>query len=306
MIGTILQATSDTARTTVDGFRAAFRTNRIEGNRWERAVFYVSLALTLVVSLFPFYWMAVTSVMPEGAIYSLPPTFVPEEITLRHYESVFSPQTFPFVTYFKNSLVIATITAGLSVLVATFGAYSFARLDYPGHGLFSRGVLMVYMFSGILLVVPLFQVVVWLGLVDSLKSLVITYLVQTLPVSLYMLGNYFRSVPPEIEEAAMMDGYSRLEVIFRITLPLSAPAIVAVFIYTFMISWNEYLFASIFLKSQSNFTLPIGLDALSSGFHQVWGQIMAASLMTSIPIIIMFVYLEKYMVEGLTFGAVEG
>jgi multiple sugar transport system permease protein len=306
MIGTILSTTTESARATARVLHSAFTSDQIESSLWERLVFYISIALTLLVSLLPFYWMFVTSFMPESAIYSLPPTFVPQDFTLAHYRSVFSPETFPFVTYFKNSLLIATVTAGLSVIVATFGAYSFARLEYTGRGLFSRGVLLVYMFSGILLVVPLFQVIVWLGFVDSLESLVITYLVQTMPVSLYMLGNYFRSVPPEIEEAAMMDGYSRLEVILRITLPLSAPAIVAVFIYTFMIAWNEYLFASIFLKSQANFTLPIGLDALSSGFHQVWGQIMAASLMTSIPIIIMFIYLEKYMVEGLTFGAVEG
>jgi multiple sugar transport system permease protein len=162
------------------------------------------------------------------------------------------------------------------------------------------------MFSGILLVVPMFQVVVWLGFVDSLASLFVTYLVQTLPVSLYMLGNYFRSIPEEIEEAAIMDGYSRLEVIWKITLPLSAPAIVAVFFFTFMIAWNEYLFASIFLRSQAVFTLPIGIEALSSSFRQVWGQIMAASLLTSLPLVVVFVYLEKYMVEGLTFGAVEG
>jgi multiple sugar transport system permease protein len=299
MIQTILATVSE-------GFGNAFGRSRIETSLWERVVFYGAIALTLFVSLLPFYWMVVTSFMPESAIYSLPPSFVPQELTLKHYESVFSPETFPFVTYFKNSLIISVITAGMSVVVATFGAYSFARLNYPGRGLFSRGVLLVYMFSGILLVVPLFKIIVWMGLVDNLGSLVVTYLVQTLPVSLYMLGNYFRSVPPEIEEAAMMDGYSRLEVIFRITLPLSAPAIVAVFIYTYMIAWNEYLFASIFLRTQSTFTLPIGLDALSSGFHQVWGQIMAASLLTSIPIIIMFVYLEKYMVEGLTFGSVEG
>lgn len=306
MIATILQVTLDTARTTVKGFQNAFKSNRIESSPLERGVFYVSLGLTLLISLFPFYWMFVTSLMSESAIYSLPPTVIPQDLTLAHYRSVFSPQTFPFVTYFTNSLIVATITAGLSVIVATFGAYSIARLKYRGRGIFSRGVLVVYMFSGILLVVPLFQIVVWLGLVDSLYSLMGTYFVLTLPVSLYMLGNYFRSVPPEIEEAAMMDGYSRLEVLVRITLPLSAPAIVAVFIYTFMIAWNEYLFASIFLKSQAQYTLPIGLDALSTGFHQVWGQIMAASLMTSIPIIVMFVYLEKYMVEGLTFGAVEG
>lgn len=292
--------------TTVASFRSAFGRSRIETSRWERIGLYLAIGITLFVALFPFYWMIVTSFMKESAIYSLPPTIIPTDLTLAHYKSVFSPETFPFVTYFKNSLIISLITGVMSVLVAIFGAYSFARLKYRGRGLFSRGVLLVYMFSGILLVVPLFQIIVWLGLVDKPSSLIITYLVQTLPVSLYMLGNYFRSVPPEIEEAAMMDGYSRLEVIFRITLPLSAPAIVAVFIYTFMIAWNEYLFASIFLRTQSNFTLPIGLDALSTGFHQVWGQIMAASLLTSLPIIILFIYLEKYMVEGLTFGSVEG
>lgn len=306
MIKTIFQSSTESAQTTLQGFRSAFKSNRIESTFWEKAVFYVSIAITLFISLFPFYWMVVTSLMSESAIYNLTPTLIPQDITLKHYWSVFSPETFPFVTYFKNSLTIATITSFLSVLVAMFGAYSFSRLEYPGRGLFSRGVLFVYMFSGILLVVPMFKIIAMLGLVDTHLSLIITYLVKTLPVSLYMLGNYFRSVPAEIEEAALMDGYSRLETIFRITLPLSAPAIVAVFIYTFMISWNEYLFASIFLKSQMQYTLPIGLDALSSGFHQVWGQIMAASLMTSIPIIIMFVYLEKYMVEGLTFGAVEG
>jgi multiple sugar transport system permease protein len=297
-----------TYRHIVDSFKNALGVGEttIETTLAERAVFYIALGLTLLITLFPFYYMTVASLMPESALYTLPPTLIPDEITFDHYRTVFGPETFPFVTYFKNSFIIATTTAGASVIVATFGAYSFARLDYRGRGVISRGVLMVYMFSGILLVVPMFQVIVWLGFVDSLASLFVTYLVQTLPVSLYMLGNYFRSIPEEIEEAAIMDGYSRLEVIFKITLPLSAPAIVAVFFFTFMIAWNEYLFASIFLQSQSVFTLPIGIEALSSSFRQVWGQIMAASLLTSIPLVVMFVYLEKFMVEGLTFGAVEG
>ncbi|WP_254663009.1 carbohydrate ABC transporter permease [Haladaptatus sp. W1] len=194
----------------------------------------------------------------------------------------------------------------MSVVVSTFGAYSFARLNYPGRGLFSRGVLLVYMFSGILLVVPLFKIIVWMGLVDNLGSLVITYLVQTLPVSLYMLGNYFRSVPPEIEEAAMMDGYSRLEVIFRITLPLSATR------HRGRVHLHVHDRVERVPLRQHLPPVPIDVHAsYRSGrtlvrVPQVWGQIMAASLLTSIPIIIMFVYLEKYMVEGLTFGSVEG
>lgn len=301
-------STKSTYRHTVDSFKNALGlgTQTIETSLYERLIFYIALGLSLFVTLFPFYYMTVASLSPESSLYSLPPTLIPDEITFTHYRTVFGPETFPFLTYFKNSFIVATVTAGASVLVATFGAYSFARLDYKGRGIFSRGVLMVYMFSGILLVVPMFQVIVWLGFVDSLWSLFITYLVQTLPVSLYMLGNYFRSIPEEIEEAAIMDGYSRLEVIFKITLPLSAPAIVAVFFFTFMIAWNEYLFASIFLESQGVYTLPIGIEALASGFHQVWGEIMAASLLTSVPLIVMFMYLEKFMVEGLTFGAVEG
>lgn len=299
---------TSTYRHVVESFKNALGVGEttIETSLTERIVFYLALGVTLLLTLFPFYYMTVASLTPESSLYTLPPTLFPQDVTLDHYRTVFGPETFPFLTYFKNSFVIATTTAGASVIVATFGAYSFARLDYRGRGIISRSVLMVYMFSGILLVVPMFQVIVWLGFVDSLASLFITYLVQTLPVSLYMLGNYFRSIPEEIEEAAIMDGYSRLEVIFKITLPLSAPAIVAVFFFTFMIAWNEYLFASIFLQSQSAFTLPIGIEALSSSFRQVWGQIMAASLLTSIPLIVMFVYLEKFMVEGLTFGAVEG
>lgn len=297
-----------TYRHVVDSFKNALGVGEatIETSLFERIVFYLAMGLTLLVTLFPFYYMTLASLLPESTLYTLPPTLIPEDLTLEHYRTVFGPETFPFITYFKNSFVVAAVTAGASVVIATFGAYSFARLDYRGRGIISRGVLMVYMFSGILLVVPMFQVIVWLGFVDSLASLFITYLVQTLPVSLYMLGNYFRSIPEEIEEAAIMDGYSRFEVIFKITLPLSAPAIVAVFFFTFMIAWNEYLFASIFLQSQGMFTLPIGIEALASSFRQVWGQIMAASLLTSIPLIVMFTYLEKYMVEGLTFGAVEG
>ena len=304
----ILAAVKGIYQNTISEFKYAFRRGTIEASLWERIGFTLSIVLILMFSLFPFYIMTITSILEAQSLYNLPPTLIPSfsTLTTEHYEKVLSPQTFPFPQYFLNSILVSTITAGLGVIVATFGGYSFARLDFPGQGTISRLVLVVYMFSGILLVVPLFKIIVWLGLVDTLYSLIITYLVQILPLSLYMLGNYFRSIPEEIEEAAMMDGYSRVETIARVTIPLSAPAIVAVFLYAFMIAWNEYLFASIFLKSSENFTLPIGIESLTLTFSQVWGQVMAASLMTSIPVIVMFLYLEKFMIEGLTIGAVEG
>lgn len=308
MTGILLTAARDAYNNTTTQFRRAFRRGTIESSFWERMAFRTAIALVLVISLFPFYVMVITSLIENGALYTIPPTIVPsvDTLTFAHFERVIGPETFPFITYFTNSLIVSMITASLGVAVAVFGGYSFARLDFPGQGAVSRLVLVVYMFSGILLVVPLFQIMVWLRLVDTLQSLIITYMVQILPLSLYMLGNYFRSVPEEIEEAALVDGYSRLETIVKITLPLSAPAIVAVFLYAFMIAWNEYLLASIFLQSQSVFTLPIGIESLTLSFNRVWGEVMAASLFTSIPIIVMFLYLEKYMIEGLTVGGVEG
>lgn len=308
MLGILLTAAHEAYENTTTQFRQAFRRGTIESSFWERWAFRIAIGLVLFISLFPFYVMVVTSLVESSSLYSIPPAIVPalDTLTLAHYQQVIGPETFPFVTYFINSLIVSTITAGVGVSIAVFGGYSFARLDYPGRGAVSRTVLIVYMFSGILLVVPLFQIMVWLRLVDTLQSLIITYMVQILPLSLYMLGNYFRSVPEEIEEAALVDGYSRLETILKITLPLSAPAIVAVFLYAFMIAWNEYLFASILLQSQGVFTLPIGIEALTLAFDRVWGQVMAASLLTSLPIIVMFLYLEKYMIEGLTTGGVEG
>ena len=289
-----------------DSFKSAFRRGRLETSIWEKLGFVIALGITLFISLFPFYIMGITSIMPGKSLYSLPVQIIPNAFSLSHYNSILGPETFPFFQYFGNSLLVAGVTAALSVAVATLGGYSFARLEYTGRSLVTKLVLMVYLFAGILLVVPLFQIIVSIGLVDTLYSLMITYLVQTLPLALYMLGNYFRSIPQEIEEAALMDGYSRFESIFRITLPLSAPAIVAVYLFTFLVSWNEYLFASVFLSSPGIYTLPIGIEQLQLSFSQVWGQIMAASVLTSIPVVVMFLYLEKYMIEGLTVGGVEG
>lgn len=279
---------------------------RLGSTLLERIVFYISVCVVLIVTLFPFYYMVVSSIVPDSELYSTPPPLIPTDITFAHYHNVLLSDGIPFVAFFLNSLIIATITATASVLVATFGAYSFSRLKYPGRGLFSKGVLIIYTISPILIIVPLFRLIAQLGLINTRPSLMVTYLVITLPVSLYMLGNYFRSLPKQVEEAALMDGYSRLEVIFYITIPLSIPAIIAVFLYVFMISWNEYLFATVFLGDLQKYTLPVGIETMNQSLIDPWGQIMAASVLTSIPIVLMFLYLEKYMVEGLTYGAVEG
>lgn len=217
---------------------------------------------------------------------------------------------FPFLRYFGNSLILASLAALMSVTLAVFGSYSFSRLRFRGQSAVQRGVLFVYMFGGILLLIPLYKVFVALGFISTptgtFISLMTIYMVQTLPVSLYMLGNYFRTIPYSIEEAAMIEGASRFGTIWRIIIPLSLSAIVTVYIYSFMIAWNEYLFASVFLKSfKEYYTLPIGLKTLFNSKNAIWDRIMSASMLTALPVIALFMTIQKNLAGGLTSGGVK-
>ncbi len=217
---------------------------------------------------------------------------------------------FPFLKYFKNSLLFSTIAASVSLIISIFGAYSISRLRYKGRAAIQRGVLFVYMVGGILLLIPLYKISVSLGLAKTEQgtvfSLITIYMVQTLPVSLYMLGNFFRSIPFSIEEAAFVEGCSRVETIWRIIIPLSLGALATVFVYAFMIAWNEYLFASVFLKSFKDiFTLPIALKALFVSKNAIWDRIMAASMLTAVPVVVLFMFVQKYLAGNMTSGGVK-
>ena len=230
------------------------------------------------------------------------------EKILKKFQS--TADIFPFIRYFGNSLVVSLLAASGSLILSIFGAYSFSRLRYKGRGSIQRGVLFVYMFGGVLLMVPLYQMSVKVGLAGtafgSILSLIIIYLVQTLPVSLYMLGNYFRTIPYSLEEAALMDGCTRMQAIYNIIIPISVPMIVTVFVYSFMIAWNEFLFASVFLRNYAdNFTLPIALKTLFDSKNAIWDRIMAASMMTAIPVVILFIFFEKRLTGGLSEGGVK-
>ena len=219
-------------------------------------------------------------------------------------------EVFPFIRYFINSFLLSAGAAFASLLLAVFGAYSFSRLRYRGRKGIQRGILLVYMIGGVLLLVPLYQMSVKIGLAASLwgsiLSLLLVYIVQTLPVSLYMLGNYFRTIPYSLEEAAAMDGCSRIEAIFIIILPLSIPMIMTVFIYCFIIAWNEFLFASVFLKQFPDFyTLPLGLQSLFVSKNAIWDRIMSASMLTLIPVVICFMFAMRLLTGSLVEGGVK-
>ncbi|MCK5155590.1 MAG: carbohydrate ABC transporter permease [Spirochaetales bacterium] len=217
---------------------------------------------------------------------------------------------FPFGKYFLNSILFSLSAAAVSLILSVFGAYSISRLKFRGSSFIRRGILFVYMFGGILLLIPLYKISVALGLGSTeegtVVALVIIYVVQTLPVSLYMLGNFFRSIPYSIEEAAYVEGCSQMQTIWKIIIPLSLAALATVFVYSFMIAWNEYLYASVFLKSYENlFTLPLGLKALFVSKNAIWDRIMAASMLTAIPVVILFMFVQKYLAGNLASGGVK-
>ena len=271
-----------------------------------KAGFYVSLLIFLGVMLFPFFIMLMTSFKSSKETISRHPTLFPQVWDFHHYVDIFNPQIFPFLSYFKNSLTVSVLASVIAVFFGILGAYALSRLRFKGRVTINASFYTVYMFSGILLVVPLFKIISALGLYDTTTALVITMVVQTLPTAVFMLKSYFDTIPHDIEEAAMMDGLNRLQIIFYITVPLAISGIISVFVYCFMVAWNDYLFASIFLSSSANFTLPVGLNTLFSTPDYVWGRMMAASLVTALPVVLMYALSERFIKGNLTDGGVKG
>lgn len=271
-----------------------------------RVVFYSGLALFLIFTLFPFFVMLMTSFKSPKEAISLHPTLFPQHWTFEHYIDIFNPLIFPFVTYFRNSLVVSVVASGVSVFIGILGAYALSKLRFKGRMTINASFYTVYMFSGILLVVPLFKIITALGIYDTQLAIILTMVTQTLPTAVFMLKSYFDTIPDEIEEAAMMDGLNRLQIIFYITVPLAVSGLISVFVYCFMVAWNDYLFASIFLSSSGNFTLPAGLNALFSTPDYIWGRMMAASLVTALPVVVMYALSERFIKSGSTDGGVKG
>lgn len=271
-----------------------------------RILFYISLLGILILDLLPFIVMFMTSFKGRQEAVSLHQNLFPKEWTLVHYRDIFNQTIFPFVEYFKNSLYISLLASILAVVIGIGGAYALSKLRFRFKQKINGSFYTVYMFSGILIVVPLFRIINGLGLYNTLWALVITMVVQTLPTAIFMLRSYFDTIPKDIEEAAMIDGLSRFQIILQIMIPLAISGIVSVFVYCFMVAWNDYLFASVFLSTSENFTLPIGLNSLFSTPDYVWGRMMAASLVTALPIVVMYAISERFIKSNLIEGGVKG
>ncbi|HDR14938.1 MAG TPA: carbohydrate ABC transporter permease [Desulfobacteraceae bacterium] len=263
-------------------------------------VFFVGIAG------FPLYWMVLSSFRALEELLMNPAALGIDlgRITLEAYRQVLFD--YGFLEYISNSAYVSAATVILSVTLATIGGYAATRLRFRGRAFMSYSILVIYMFPAIVLIIPLYVAFSWMGLRDSLHVLILVYLAQTLPVALYMLRSYFRSLPVEIEYAGLTDGCTRFGVIWRIIIPLSAPALATVALYTFMIAWNEFLFAFMFLDSPEKFTLSRGIVQLAGSVHLSKQLVMAASVLVTFPIVILFLAFERHLVRGLTAGAMKG
>jgi multiple sugar transport system permease protein len=269
-----------------------------------RVVVVVVLAVFVIV---PLYVMVSSSVKPLGDVQG-DFTWIPTTLTIEPFIQIWS--TVPLASYFVNSVIVCGIASVLSVIVAIFASYGVSRWHFRGRNVFTTTVLSTQMFPGVLFLLPLYLIFININqglgiqLVGTRPGLIITYLTFTLPFAIWMLTGYFDNIPRDLDEAAKVDGASSLATLFRVVLPVARPGVIAVLVYSFMTAWGEVLFASV-LTNQNSRTLAIGLGEYSTEVNVYWNQIMAASLVVSVPVVIGFLLLQRNFVAGLAAGAVK-
>jgi ABC-type glycerol-3-phosphate transport system permease component len=262
------------------------------------------LVVMLLWTAIPFYWMVATSLKHDKEIYGFEATLVPERPTLANYATVFRET--PYMLYLRNSVVVAVGSTVLSMIIAVLGAYAIARLDFPGRALLARGLVFTYLVPTSLLFIPMFAMMSMLRLTDSLYGLTIAYLGFDVPFCTWLLMGYFKSVPVELEEAARVDGCNRVSALVRVVLPMSLPALVVVTFFSFTHAWNEFLYAHVFTSTTNARTVTTGLVNFMSQDVFFWGPLMASTVMSALPPVLMFLVFQRWVVKGLTLGGVKG
>lgn len=263
----------------------------------------ISVLVLMVIILAPFYWIFSSSLKEPREVIARKPTLIPHSLTTEHYQKLLKDLEFP--TYLRNSLIVALATMAITVVLSTLAAYGLYRLRFPGRKLLFRFILITYAFPGVLLLIPMYNMMTNLGIVDKLVALVIVDVTLAAPFAVWMLQAFFRTIPPELEEAAALDGASRLGIIVRIMLPLAAPGVAAIAIFAFITSWTEYIFASVLIISDANRTVPVGLAGIIGQYQIDWGLLLAGATATALPVLVLFGLVGRNFVEGLTAGAVR-
>lgn len=274
-------------------------------NRGWYLLAYVLLAFFTLWTVFPVYWQVVTSLRLDADQYAKDISLIPRSFTLAHYITIFTAPFSQFGTQLRNSFVVAVSTTLVSVACGSMAAYALTRLRYLGRAVLARVLVYAYLAPGTVLFIPMFVMMNNLGLRDSLFGLSLAYLTFTVPFTTWILIGYFRSLPVELEEAAMVDGASRFLVLWRIVLPLSAPAIVVAAVFSFTLSWNEFLLALVLVQAKDKMTAPVGLSAYIVADVFYWGQMMAAATIMSLPPLLLYLIGQRWVVAGWTAGGVK-
>jgi len=268
------------------------------------AIVAVSVTLLVAVTAFPFAWMIATAFKPAGEIFAYPPYFLPEAPTLDNLRQLFEQTR--FATYFRNSVFVSAMTVLLTLAIATPGAYSLTRFRFRGRETIAATILFTYMFAPIMIIVPFYVLIRALGIANTHLALILAYTAFCLPFGLWMLRTFFQSIPLDLEEAAMTDGASRAKAVLLVLVPMALPGIIATGIFTFILAWNDYIFVRILITSDELKTLPVGIADLYNASVIDWGMIMSAGMLVIVPVVVVFSYLQRFLIAGWGAGGVKG
>jgi multiple sugar transport system permease protein len=269
---------------------------------------WLYLVVLVLFATVPMAWMLLTSIKSQFVALQYPPVWIPSTITFEQYYRLLSPTGDvggQFLRYMWNSIWVSTATTVIGVAIAVPAAYAFSRFRFPGRKLLFFSVLFRNMFPAVVFLMPLFIMMRFIHLVNTQSSLILTYLTFGLPLSIWLLKGFYDNIPIELEQAARIDGATRFQAFVRVIMPLSAPGIIATAIYSFITAWNEYVYALTFLNDDSKLTLPVGLQRFFTEYATNWPGLMAASFIMSVPVVALFLILQKYFVRALTEGAVK-
>jgi ABC-type glycerol-3-phosphate transport system permease component len=270
---------------------------------WGRIVSYAVLSAVAVAVLVPVLWMVSTAFKNDTELFSSPPRWIPDEPTFAAFIRVWSD--YPFAQYFSNSIVVVGASTLIALVFSALAGYGMSRFEFRGRGSFMTFLLMTQMFPSIMLLIPFYRIIQTLGMINTLSGLIITYVSFTVPFCSWLMHGYFKSIPKELDEAAALDGLSRLRTFAQVILPLALPGMAATGIYSFITGWNEYVFALVLTQSEGVKTVPVGIGQLIGQYRILWNDMMAASLYAVIPLVLVFIFLQRYLISSLTAGAVK-
>ncbi|MHA7773504.1 carbohydrate ABC transporter permease [Roseibium sp. M-1] len=265
---------------------------------------YLALGLYVAFALFPLYWLAKIAVTPDKLIFSEGTSLFPSSFTFENFETVLIATD--FLSYFKNSVIVSIGTAAITTAIAAAAGYAFSRFAFRGKRLIVALMLITQMFPLLMIIAPIYKIVAAVGLLNSLTSLIIVYTAFNIPFATFLMQSFFDGIPKDLEEAGMIDGCTRFEALRKIILPLTLPGLGATLGFVFTAAWSELLFALMLINSNDTMTFPVGLLTFVSKFSVDWGQMMAAGVLALVPSCLFFIFIQRYLVQGLTSGAVKG